>query len=278
MTACASRRCSATTCARGRARRTSADGVPGTTISTPSPKTRCAPTCTRSRTCARSFRLKWCNSMTAIRRRSGTGIATNAKFPSGLKKLAMEIRACRFHRRESGPRRFLPRAIRNSCASTAPGSSSTARTANRCALDIIPTGPPATTSTPTHSIRVIRRSTAHLERLFRKIVEDFGYQYLKLDFSMRPQPKESAHDPAMTRAETLRRGLEAIRRGAGERTFTPRMWMPARHRGWHRRRHAHRTRRRALLGRNHGRDRRAGHGARVSTRSSRAALCIDASG
>jgi alpha-galactosidase len=59
----------------------------------------------------------------------------------------------------------------------------------------------------------------HLERLFRKIVEDFGYEYLKLDFLYAAAAEGIRHDPAMTRAETLRRGLEAIRRGAGERTF-----------------------------------------------------------
>ena len=33
--------------------------------------------------------------------------------------------------------------------------------------------------------------TAHLEQLFRKIVKEFGYEYLKLDFFMRPLLKES---------------------------------------------------------------------------------------
>jgi len=60
---------------------------------------------------------------------------------------------------------------------------------------------------------------SHLERLFRKIVEDFGYDYLKLDFLYAAAAEGIRHDPAMTRAETLRRGLETIRRGAGERTF-----------------------------------------------------------
>jgi alpha-galactosidase len=61
--------------------------------------------------------------------------------------------------------------------------------------------------------------SAHLERLFRTVVEDFGYQYLKLDFLYAAAAEGSRQDPAMTRAEMLRRGLEAIRRGAGERAF-----------------------------------------------------------
>ncbi len=61
--------------------------------------------------------------------------------------------------------------------------------------------------------------TTHLERLFRTIVEDFGYNYLKLDFLYAAAAKGIRHDPSLTRAEILRRGLEAIRRGAGDGTF-----------------------------------------------------------
>ncbi len=59
----------------------------------------------------------------------------------------------------------------------------------------------------------------HLERLFGKLVEDFGYQYLKLDFLYAAAAEGIRHDRLLTRAQTLRRGLEAIRRGASERTF-----------------------------------------------------------
>lgn len=61
--------------------------------------------------------------------------------------------------------------------------------------------------------------TEHLERLFRKLVHEFGYDYLKLDFLYAGAAEGIRHDPSVTRAETLRRGLEAIRRGAGERAF-----------------------------------------------------------
>ena len=103
---------------------------------------------------------------------------------------------------------------------------------------------------------------AHLERLFRKIVEDFGYDYLKLDFLYAAAAEGIRHDPTMTRAETLRRGLEAIRRGAGERTFILGCGCPLGTGGRHRRRNAHRTRCRAVLGRHHRSDWRAGHRAR----------------
>ena len=48
---------------------------------------------------------------------------------------------------------------------------------------------------------------------------NFGYGYLKLDFLYAAAAEGIRHDPAITRAQTLRRGLEAIRRGAGEQTF-----------------------------------------------------------
>ncbi|HVN28303.1 MAG TPA: hypothetical protein VMT64_07440, partial [Candidatus Binataceae bacterium] len=60
---------------------------------------------------------------------------------------------------------------------------------------------------------------AHLEKLFRKFAEEFGYHYLKLDFLYAAAAEGIRHDSSLTRAETLRRGLEAIRRGAGERAF-----------------------------------------------------------
>jgi len=58
-----------------------------------------------------------------------------------------------------------------------------------------------------------------LERLFRRLVDEFGYQYLKLDFLYAAAAEGIRHDRSLTRAQTLRHGLEAIRRGAGQRTF-----------------------------------------------------------
>lgn len=59
----------------------------------------------------------------------------------------------------------------------------------------------------------------HLERLLRKLTAEFGYSYLKLDFLYAGAAQGARHDRNLTRAETLRRGLEAIRRGAGESAF-----------------------------------------------------------
>lgn len=58
----------------------------------------------------------------------------------------------------------------------------------------------------------------HLERLFGELVA-MGFTYLKLDFLYSAAMQAGAADPALPRATRLRRGLEAIRRGAGEEAF-----------------------------------------------------------
>jgi alpha-galactosidase len=143
---------------------------------------------------------------------------TNAKFPSGLKKLAAEIRdagfiagiwtAPFFAARDSQLMRehsewFIQHAeTREPLRAGNNPNWSDGNDKYAYALD------------PSHP-----EFAAHLERLFRYIVEDFGYQYLKLDFLYAAAAEGIRHDPSMTRAETLRRGLEAIRTGAGDRTF-----------------------------------------------------------
>jgi alpha-galactosidase len=58
----------------------------------------------------------------------------------------------------------------------------------------------------------------HLERLFADLV-GMGFLYQKLDFLFVEAQPATASDPALGRAARLRRGLEAIRRGAGEEAF-----------------------------------------------------------
>jgi alpha-galactosidase len=143
---------------------------------------------------------------------------TNAKFPSGLKKVADEIRAAGFHAgiwtapfiaaRDSRlmsehPDWFIMheqtgepiRAMYNPNWTSSPG-------AFAYALDC--------------SNDKVRH---HLERLFARLTREFGYSYLKLDFLYAAAAGGLRHDPYLTRGETLRRGLEAIRNGAGESAF-----------------------------------------------------------
>ena len=60
---------------------------------------------------------------------------------------------------------------------------------------------------------------AHLRHLFAKLTRDFGYSYLKLDFLYAAAAPGKRHDQNLTRGETLRQGLEAIRAGAGDDAF-----------------------------------------------------------
>lgn len=58
----------------------------------------------------------------------------------------------------------------------------------------------------------------HLSALAASLVE-LGFTYLKLDFTYAPGMEGIYHDPAMTPAQRVRAGFDAVRRGAGESTF-----------------------------------------------------------
>jgi alpha-galactosidase len=58
----------------------------------------------------------------------------------------------------------------------------------------------------------------HLERTFADLVA-MGWTYQKLDFLYTQAMQAEAHDPGVSRAGRLRRGLEAVRRGAGADAF-----------------------------------------------------------
>lgn len=58
----------------------------------------------------------------------------------------------------------------------------------------------------------------HLAHLARSLV-DMGFGFLKLDFTYAPGMEGRYHDRSMTPAQRVRAGFDAIRRGAGERTF-----------------------------------------------------------
>lgn len=142
---------------------------------------------------------------------------TNAKFPSGLARLAGEIRSAGFEpgiwtapflaARDARVMREHPDwFIRHESGGPLRAGYNPNWTADddkfAYALD------------PSNS-----EFTAHLERLFRKLTAEFGYSYLKLDFLYAGAAQGARHDQHLTRAEALRRGLEAIRRGAGESAF-----------------------------------------------------------
>jgi alpha-galactosidase len=58
---------------------------------------------------------------------------------------------------------------------------------------------------------------AHLENVFRVMRRDWGVTYFKLDANFwGAMPGGRLHDPMATRVEAYRRGMEAVRRGAGD--------------------------------------------------------------
>jgi alpha-galactosidase len=58
---------------------------------------------------------------------------------------------------------------------------------------------------------------AHLESVFRVMRRDWGVTYFKLDANFwGAMPGGRLHDPSATRVEAYRRGMEAVRRGAGD--------------------------------------------------------------
>ena len=60
---------------------------------------------------------------------------------------------------------------------------------------------------------------AWLEQTFARICREWGYRYIKIDFIYAAALPGVRHDPAATRVQAYRRGVEAIRRGAGDGVF-----------------------------------------------------------
>jgi len=58
---------------------------------------------------------------------------------------------------------------------------------------------------------------AWLERVFRTVAEDWGFDFVKVDFIYSAALKGRRYDATATRAQAYRRGLETIRRAVGER-------------------------------------------------------------
>ena len=56
-----------------------------------------------------------------------------------------------------------------------------------------------------------------LERLFRTVFDDWGYDYIKIDFLYAGAVDGIRYDPNVTRAQAYRRAIETIRQAAGER-------------------------------------------------------------
>src|ERR1700722_8337198 len=143
---------------------------------------------------------------------------TNAKFPGGLKKIAGEIRAPDFKAgiwtapflaaRDSRvlitpPNGFVRHELTGEPVRAGHNANWTTSD-DKFAYALDPSNP---------------AFVAHLRHLFARLTGDFGFSYLKLDFLYAAAAPGRRHDPNLTRGETLRHGLEAIRAGAGDDAF-----------------------------------------------------------
>ncbi|MCC7076553.1 MAG: alpha-galactosidase [Acidimicrobiia bacterium] len=144
----------------------------------------------------------------------GDWLDTNAKFPDGMAALAGKISAAGF---DAGiwlaP--FLADPV-----------SATAREHPEWLLrhdgrPVVPLWNPAWSKTrPMWALDTTHPDVAEwLEEVARTIRYDWGYRVLKLDFLYAVTLPADRHDATATRADALRRGLDAIRAGAGEDAF-----------------------------------------------------------
>jgi alpha-galactosidase len=141
----------------------------------------------------------------------------NAKFPSGLKRIADEIRAAGF---TAGLWTAPFLAARDSNLMDA-HPDWFIRDQNDEPVRVAQN--PNWTSHEDKSAYALDAShpevTHHLEQLFDQLAHRIGFGYLKLDFLFAAAADGRRYDANLTRAQVLRRGLEAIRRGAGNETF-----------------------------------------------------------
>jgi len=149
--------------------------------------------------------------------RLGDWDRTNSKFPSGLGRIAGEIREAGFvPGLWTAP--FLASRDSNLMLEHADwfirdGQDEPVRVAHNPNWTV-DSDKFAYALDPTHP-----EFTRHLEGLFTRLVHEFGYGYLKLDFLFAGAADGIRHNSKVTRAEALRHGLETIRRAAGDDTF-----------------------------------------------------------
>jgi alpha-galactosidase len=146
----------------------------------------------------------------------GDWLETNRRFPRGLAPVADEIRAAGFRPGlwtapfcavgESRVAREHPEWLL--------GSYRSAGGPHRGLLHPAWTGEGWVYSLDPTRDEVI----AHLDETFASLV-GMGFSYLKLDFLYVAAMQARAGDPSYSKAGRLRRGLDAIRRGAGEEAF-----------------------------------------------------------
>jgi alpha-galactosidase len=143
----------------------------------------------------------------------GDWLRTNAKFPRGLAPLAADIRAAG----------FTP-GIWTAPFCAVPESDLVAshrdwllRAGDEPFRGLV--HPQWSADGSVYALDTARADVnAHLENVFRELVA-MGFHYLKLDFLYIAAMRAESGDPRLGRAERLRRGLDAVRSGAGDDAF-----------------------------------------------------------
>jgi len=150
-----------------------------------------------------------------FQRATGDWLETNEKFPRGLEPVAREIRAAGFlPGLWTAPFVAVPRShvfeqhpdwmLRDGEGGPFRGL-------------LHPEWNPVDAAV--HVLDLTREDViAHVESTFHAL-HQMGFVYHKLDFLYAPAMQAVAADPDLTRAERLRRGLDAVRRAVGEKDF-----------------------------------------------------------
>ncbi len=210
------RRRSATSSAPASTRRSSSGGAPGTSTSTTSPSTTSATTCRAPRSSA----SRCSRSTTASSRPSATGSPPTPSSPPASTALASSIEAAGFQ-----PGLWLAPFL------AAPDSRVATEHPDWLAMHVDGNGDRrplyAWWNEPWgggHDGFMYALDTSHpevqehLASLAAQLVE-IGFTYLKLDFTFAPSVDGVWADSSLTPAERVRRGFDAIRRGAGTDAF-----------------------------------------------------------
>ena len=176
----------------------------------------------------------------------GDWLDTNEQFPSDASTSWRPRSRPRAARRVSGSRPSSPPRTRRS-PPTIPTGSPARRRATRCPACATRRGVAAGTGSCTRSTPPIPRCRP-TSNASRPALVDAGFRYLKLDFTFAPTFDGVWHDAALTPAQRVRAGFDAIRRGAGDETFILGCGVPLSTRGRGGRRQPHRPGRGAVVG------------------------------
>jgi alpha-galactosidase len=144
---------------------------------------------------------------------TGDWLRTNAKFPRGLSPLAAEIRAAGF----TAGIWTAPFCAVSESDFVAAHRDWLLRDGGEPFCGLV--HPQWSADGKVYALDTARDEvSAHLESLFRELVA-MGFHYLKLDFLYTAAMRAESALPRLGRAARLRRGLDAVRSGAGDDAF-----------------------------------------------------------